>query len=68
VTFPPRVIVAGVVAAVLIVLAVWSVLALPRIRGLGLTPTQRWLLAAGVAGFLAVLAAWIIGILPAYWD
>ena len=58
----------ALVAAVLIILAVWSVLALPRIRGLGLTATQRWLLAAAVAGFLAVLAAWVIGVLPAYWD
>ena len=66
--FPPRVIVAGVVAAVLIILAACSILALPRIRGLGLTATQRWLLAAAVAGFLAVLAAWVIGVLPAYWD
>lgn len=66
--FPPRVIVSGIVAVVLIVLTVWSILALPRIRGLGLTATQRWLLAAAVTCFLAVLAAWVIAVLPAYWD
>lgn len=67
-TFPPRVILAGLVALALIVLAVWSLLRLPRIRGLGLTRNQRWTLAAAVSGFLALLAAWIIVVLPAYWD
>lgn len=67
-SFPPRVILAGLVALALIVLAVWLVLRLPRIRGLGLTPNQRWALVAAVAAFLVLLAAWIIVVLPAYWD
>jgi hypothetical protein len=67
-TIPPRTIAAIILAAILVSLAVWAVLALSYARGLASTATQRRLLAFAVALVFALLAAWVIFILPAYWD
>jgi hypothetical protein len=68
VSFPPRVILALVVAVVFAALAAWALVRLPYVRGLALTASQRRLLAVAVAAFFALLAAWVIVVLPAYWD
>jgi len=68
VSFPPRVIVAMIVAAVLAGLAVVAATRLPYGRDLSLTRPQRRHLAAVVAAVFALLSAWIVYVLPAYWD
>jgi hypothetical protein len=66
--FPPRVIVALIIAAVLAALALLAITRLPYARHLPLTPPQRRGLAALVAAVLALVSAWVVFILPAYWD
>jgi branched-subunit amino acid transport protein len=66
--FPPRVMLAVVVAVVLAALAAWAVVRLPYVRGLAPTASQRRLLALVVAVFFALLSAWVVFVLPAYWD
>jgi hypothetical protein len=68
VNFPPRVVLALVVAFVFAALAAWALVRLPYLRGLALTASQRRLLALVVAAFFALLSAWVVFVLPAYWD
>jgi len=68
VSFPPRVIVAVVVAAVLAVLAAWAFVRLPYVRGLPLDIAS----AAGPriyrGGLLCSAVGLVVIVLPAYWD
>jgi hypothetical protein len=66
--FPPRVVLAVIVAAVLAALAAWAFVRLPYVRGLGLTATQQRIPGLVIAAFCALLSAWVIVVLPAYWD
>ena len=67
-SFPPRVIVAMIVAAVFAGLAVMAATRLPYARDLPLTRRQRRRLAAAVAAVFALVSAWVVYVLPAYWD
>jgi hypothetical protein len=63
-----RTIVTLAIVLALAVLAIWTVVVLPRARGLPLTAPQRTALTVVVVAVLIVLIGWLVFILPAYWD
>ena len=68
-TWPPRVLLALAVVAVLHALLVGALVVLPRSRQLRvLSSSGRWLVIGGVVLLLVILIGWTLIVLPAYWD
>jgi hypothetical protein len=67
-TWPPRVLLALAVVAVLSALLVGALVVLPRSRQLPLSSGPRWLVIGGVVLLLVSLIGWTVLVLPAYWD
>jgi hypothetical protein len=67
-TWPPRVLLALAVLAVLHALLIGALVVLPRSRHLPLSSRARWLVIGGVVLLLVGLISWIVLVLPAYWD
>ncbi len=67
-TWPPRVLLALAVVAVLSALLVGALVVLPRSRLLPRSSRGRWLVIGGVVLLLLSLIGWTVVVLPAYWD
>jgi hypothetical protein len=66
--WPPRVVLALAVVAVLTALLVGALVVLPRSRQLPRSPRARWLVIGGVVLLLVSLIGWTVVVWPAYWD